>query len=136
MARVGRPTDYRPEFCEVVIKLGALGKSRAQIAAKIGIARSGLARWEEQHAEFRNAMEFARDLALAWWEDQGQDGLNDRSFNAALWSRSMSARFPADYRTEVRAELTGAGGGPIALRAAVHVLSDDELARIAGSGST
>ena len=111
---VGRPTAYREEYCERVIALGRLGKSKAQIAADLDVTRNTLKNWAAEHPEFLTAMERAEDLAIAWWEDSGQAGMFVRGFNAALWSRSMAARFPADYREERRMELTGAGGVPLA----------------------
>lgn len=111
---VGRPTDYRPEYCDLVQELGRKGKSKAQIAAEIGVSRTTLDSWTVAHPEFLNAMALSRDFCLAWWEDTGQAGLPHGVLNASLWSRSMAARFPADYREEHA--ITGAGGGPIVTR--------------------
>jgi hypothetical protein len=111
---VGRPTDYRPEYCNVAMRLGREGKSKAQLAAFIGVTRKTLDNWTESHTEFLHAMELSRDFALAWWEDTGQSGLPAGVLNASLWSRSMAARFPADYREEHA--ITGPGGGPITTR--------------------
>jgi hypothetical protein len=117
MAKVGRPESYRPEFCELAIELGKLGKSYAQIGAAVGVARITLYEWMDRHPEFADAMKRARDLALAWWEDQAAAGIwEDREgarLNAQVWSRSMAARFPDDYREARKTELVGANGGPV-----------------------
>jgi hypothetical protein len=111
---VGRPTSYRPEYCELVIELGRAGKSKAQMAAHIGVTRKTLDSWCDVFPEFLSAMECARDFALSWWEDQCEKGIwAGKQFNAPAWSRSMAARFPADYRENSRVELTGADGGPV-----------------------
>lgn len=111
---VGRPTDYSPDLCEVVVTLGLEGKSRAQMAAHIGVTRSTIANWEKKFPEFLAAMERAGDYAMCWWEDQGQNGIwAGKAFNTPAWSRSMAARFPNDYRENTRMELTGADGGPV-----------------------
>jgi len=109
----GRPTDYRAEYCEQVVELGRQGKSKAQIAATLDASRQTLDNWASAHPEFLDAITHARDLALAWWEDQAQTNLATSGFNANLWSRSMAARFPADYTERKQTELTGAGGGPV-----------------------
>jgi hypothetical protein len=115
----GRPTKYRSEFCELVLELGAKGKSKAQMAAALGCDRASIDRWADDHEEFCNAMAMARDLALAWWEDVGQEGMWQSSdglrLNPQLWSRSMSARFPDDYRENRGVELTGRNGGAVAV---------------------
>lgn len=114
---MGRPTDYRPEFCEKAIELGTEGKSYAQMAAVFGVARKTIYEWAKVHPEFSDAIACARDLALAWWEDQAQSGLwetpEGQRLNPQLWSRSMAARFPDDYREKQGVELTGANGGPV-----------------------
>lgn len=109
----GRPSDYRPEYCEQVIQLGRAGKSKAQIAAELDVCRNTLDNWAGTHPEFLNALTRARDFAQAWWEDKAQTGLEQSGFNASLWSRSMAARFPDDYTERQKRELTGANGGPV-----------------------
>lgn len=113
----GRPTLYKPEYCELAVELGAQGKSLAQIGAACGVARVTLWEWAEAHPEFAKAIARARDLALAWWEEQAHIGMwespEGARLNPQLWSRSMAARFPDDYRESKKTELTGADGGPL-----------------------
>lgn len=103
----GRPTDYRPEMCEEVIELGRLGKSHAQIAAALDVARQSLHNWVEIYPEFMDAMTRARDLAQSWWEDQGQSGLVMQGFNASLWSKQVSCRFREEYTDASKLEHSG-----------------------------
>lgn len=97
----GRPTDYRPEYCATVVALGRDGKSRAQIAAALDVCRQTLADWEKLHREFLDAMRRAHDLALAWWENQGQEGIwseyQGRTLNAAAYGLQMRNRFSEEY---------------------------------------
>lgn len=105
MAKTGRPTSYRKEHCETVVRLGKLGKSKAQMAAAIGVSRLTLDNWAQLHPEFLSAIAHARELAQAWWETQGQKGIwhtkDGKQINAQLWSRSMAARFPDEYREKI-----------------------------------
>ena len=114
---MARPTKYDPAFCATVVELGALGKSKAQMAAALGCSRMSIDEWCKEHKEFSDAIARARDLAMAWWEDQGQMGMwqspEGEKLNPQLWSRSMAARFPDDYRENNKVELTGANGGPV-----------------------
>jgi hypothetical protein len=126
---MGRPTDYRPEYCERVIELGKLGKSHAQIAAALDVSRMTLYRWAEADPKFSDAITHARDLAQAWFEDKGQEGLTTPGFNASLWAKQVSCRFRDDYTDTQRRELTGKDGGPVAI--AAGELTDEQLAAIA-----
>lgn len=119
----GRPTLYEAAHCETVVELGGQGKSHAQIAAALGVSRQSLYEWASVHPEFSVAITHARDLALAWWEDQAQTNLATSGFNASLWSRSMAARFPADYTERKQTELTGANGGPVETVTKIEVVA-------------
>ncbi len=127
----GRPTDYRPEYCDLVIELGKQGKSVVQMACAIGVSRQSLYEWASVHSAFSDAFTLARQWAQDWWETQGQQGMTADRFNAAVWSRSMAARFPEDYQERKGVELTGANGGEIKtatrieLVAAVSQVGDD-----------
>jgi hypothetical protein len=115
----GRPTSFRPEYCDRVIELGREGKSHAQIAASLDVARQTLHNWASAHPEFLDAITHARDLSQAWWEDAGQSGLTTPGFNASLWAKSVSARFPADYTERSKQEHSGPNGTPLFSRVEV-----------------
>jgi hypothetical protein len=107
----GRPSDYQPEFCDQVIDLAKQGKSKAQMAAAFDVSRQTIDNWAEAHPEFLEALSRAEAHCQAWWEDQGMKGMTAPGFNAAVWTKSMQARFREDY-TE-RKEMTGPSGGPM-----------------------
>jgi hypothetical protein len=115
----GRPTDYRPEYCELVIEYGKQGKSVAWMAAELGVAKQTLQNWCDAFPEFLGAFTRSRLESQRWWEDAGQANMllapGQGTFNASVWSRSMAARFPEDWREKSGVELTGANGGPVAV---------------------
>lgn len=95
----GRPTKYKPEYCERIVELGKQGMSVVEMACEIGVARSTLeAEWTEKHPKFSEAFVRAREESQAWWERTGRVGMQSKSIDAAIFSRSMSARFPHDWR--------------------------------------
>jgi transposase len=114
---VGRPSLYKPEYCEEVIALGKIGKSVEQISANLGLSLRVLYDWRDKHPEFLHALEDAKTYEQAWWEEQAsaymvENKESDR-LNATLWSRSMAARFPKKYRESTKTEITGADGIPL-----------------------
>lgn len=113
MADVGRPSLYDPAYCEAVIAMGEEGASVVEMAHAIGVVKQTLYDWEKAHPEFLDALTRAREASQVWWEKAGRTGMVTQGFNASVWSRSMAARFPQDWREVKGTELTGAGGGPV-----------------------
>jgi len=129
--KVGRPTGYRPEFCERIIELGKDGKTVAQIAREFDVSRSTVHLWREKFPEFSDAFTRARDLALAFWEDRGADGLGLAGFNAGLYSFLMRSWFVNDFAEKKELTVTGKDGAPLIPQCGVLVVpgmaaSDDE----------
>lgn len=110
----GRPTLYDPSYCERVIELGREGYSVVEMAAEIGVARSTIEEaWPAAHEEFSEAFTHARELSQAWWEAQGRKNLLSQGFQSSLYSRSMAARFPKDWREVKGNEISGPNGQPV-----------------------
>jgi len=104
----GRPTKYLPQYCDDVIRMGSEGYSVVEMCAEIGVARNTFeVEWPQVHPDFSQALAAARLNSQAWWEGQGRKGLSAERFQAALYSRSMAARFPADWRESKHQEVTG-----------------------------
>lgn len=103
----GRPTDYREEFCDMVIEHMGTGKSLASFASYIGTHRATLYDWMKAHPQFHDAFKKAQDKSRTWWESQGHEGLWNvtefdentgkpkrvKTINAAIWIFTMKSRF-------------------------------------------
>lgn len=104
----GRPTDYRPEYCDSVVKWGKQGKSKAWMCAELDVVDQTLRNWCDAHPEFLEAITRGLKHSQKWWEDKGQDSLDKAGFQGSVWSRSMAARFPDDWREKQGVEHSGA----------------------------
>ena len=109
----GRPTDYKPEYCDQVIEWGRMGKSLTWMASRLDISRDTIYDWVKTKPEFSDAISRAKAHAQAHWEDLGEVGLSTQGFNASVYTKSMAARFPEDWRDNKAVELTGANGGAV-----------------------
>lgn len=96
----GRPTKYKPEFCETVIECGEQGMGRAEMARELGIDRATLADWVSSKPEFSRAVKEALDASQAWWERKGRSATfgGEDGFNATSFIFNMKNRFPEDWR--------------------------------------
>lgn len=131
----GRPTKYDPSFDEIIVGFGRQGFSKAEMANAFDVVRETLDDWAKANPSFSDALTRAQQCSLAWWENEARNGINKGSaFNAALWAKSMSGRFPReDYRDRQAVELTGANGGPIKTESKVSLdgLTDAQKAALA-----
>lgn len=110
----GRPSSYDPAYCERVIELGKQGASVVEMACEIGVHRETIEyNWPATHPEFSEAFTLATQESQTWWEKKGRDNLEKQTFQASVWSRSMAARFPKDWRETKGIEHSGSIGGII-----------------------
>lgn len=110
----------------MVVEAGKQGKSVAWIACELGVCKQTLHNWMAAHPEFLDAMTRAKLWAQRWWEDKGQAGMTTPGFNASVWSRSMAARFPDDWREVKGQEISGPGGGPVQTQAVEWTVVDPQ----------
>ena len=75
----GRPTDYKPEFCQMVVELGREGAGKAEMAAACGVVRQTLDNWIKAHPEFLDAIT-AR-------ERKASPGGRSRVGSASSWAK-------------------------------------------------
>lgn len=126
----GRPSKYKPEFCERVLEMAAEGMSMAEYAAEFGIDRTTLFDWRDRHPEFSTALARAKILEQSWWECQARLNVKNKDFNANLWYRCAASRFRDDYTERKSTELTGPGGGAVQVESRtldINNLSHEEM---------
>jgi len=92
---VGRPTKYKPEYCELVIEHMKKGKSLRSFCARVDVIPANVYSWIEKFPDFRNAVELGRQKAFDWWEEQGINGLYNTAFtnpDGTKGSQSINSR--------------------------------------------
>lgn len=78
----GRPTDYRPSFCEIAANLAAGGATDFEIAQALDCSTMSLYRWKAAHPEFRDALRVGKEIA-------------DERVEASLYHRAVGYSHPA-----------------------------------------
>ena len=66
--RAGRPSTYKPEYCEQVMEYMCKGYSLSAFAGSIGQSRETMYEWCSKHPEFSDAVCRARAMRLVPWE--------------------------------------------------------------------
>lgn len=121
----GRPTKYRPEFCELVIKDGEQGLSLTAFAGGIGIDRSTVNEWMSVHPEFSQAVKRHGAARTRYLEQTLLSESQGPRVTARIFALKNAA--PDEWRDIVEQKITMRDER-------VEELDDDTLAHIAGAG--
>lgn len=89
----GRPTKYKPEYCEQLFEHMAEGLSYETFGVQIGVTTSTLYEWEKKYSDFSEAKKSGFGACQAYWETMGRNSMRDKSFNTAMWIYNMKCRF-------------------------------------------
>lgn len=102
---IGRPSKYKPEYCQLLIEHMSTGLSFESFAAVIKVNRDTLYAWEKDYPEFSDAKKEAFEQNLLFWEKHGIDGLyntteydekgkptSSKSINSTVWIFNMKNR--------------------------------------------
>jgi hypothetical protein len=109
----GRPTSYKPEYCDAVIEHMAEGASLTSFAASIGVCRDTVTEWCNVHPEFSLSVKRGKAVCAAWWEKVGRTQALDGKGNATLVIFGLKNMAAEDWREKTQHEHTGADGGAI-----------------------
>ena len=105
----GRPTKYRPEYCQEAIEYMAEGYSVTAFAGHIGVARSTVFKWAEENPEFSDALKTAQAMAAMWWEDTLRQVAKTGEGNASAAIFGVKNRSGEEWRDKQEIDHTTAG---------------------------
>lgn len=94
----GRPTKYKPEYCDAVIEHMARGASLTSFAAEIDVCRATITEWAGVHPEFLAAVKIAKAKCAAWWERLGREGAKGAPANPTLVIFGLKNMAPEEWR--------------------------------------
>jgi len=96
----GRPTKYKPEYCQQLIDHMSQGLSFESFAANLNTWAGTLYRWEQEFSEFREAKNIGFERCRAFYEKAGVAGMMGKvkNFNQTVWLFNLKNRFPKQWR--------------------------------------
>lgn len=81
----GRPTDYQPEYCDLLVEHMSRGLSFESFAPTIKSCRATLYTWAQLHPQFLDAKKAGHDARLCWLETKQLEMITgDCKGNAAV----------------------------------------------------
>lgn len=94
MAKVGRPTKYKEEYCGMLVKHMATGLSFECFGAIADVIEQTLYNWEKEYPEFLESKKMGLVKCKLFWEQAGIDGMyTGKDFNGGVWIFNMKNRF-------------------------------------------
>lgn len=92
---VGRPTKYKDEYCEMLIKHMSEGLSFESFGGIIDVDETTLYEWESVHKEFSLSKNKGILKSMVMWEKVGISGMMNEIpfFNDRIWRLNMINRF-------------------------------------------
>lgn len=109
----GRPTDYKPVYCDEVISHLGEGYTLASFAGIIGADRQTVYNWADAHEEFFDAIKKGRAKGQHIWEQRLSKQAIDGAGNTAAIIFAMKNLYQDDWADKIISEHTGKDGGPI-----------------------
>ena len=105
----GRPTTYKPEYCERLIEHMSEGLSFESFCGVVECAKDTLYNWARANPEFARAKEIAFEKCRLFWERVGISGATgaNKDFNATSWIFNMKNRFYDEWRDKQEVEQSG-----------------------------
>ncbi|HEY3797960.1 MAG TPA: hypothetical protein VGL58_06360 [Caulobacteraceae bacterium] len=85
---------FDPSFVERALAAGREGKSRAEIAAQLGLGTKALAALEAANKDFAAALDLADAEARAWWDRLPREAVTQGgTFHPTAWAKAVTHRF-------------------------------------------
>ncbi len=103
---MGTPNKYKPEMCDIAIKVLSGGESIVAVAAELGVSRAMVYEWIDGKPEFKEAIKTGLAQGQREWEAIGKQGITGgyEKFSATGWMFTMKNRFREDYKEEKEAK--------------------------------
>ena len=89
MGKVGRPTDYRDNYPELLLSIFKNKGDIADFCCEVMVTRDTFYYWLDKFPEFAEAYKMAKEFATSWLTKAGIEGMTAEKFNATTWSILM-----------------------------------------------
>lgn len=106
----GRPTDYKPEYCQLLIEHMGEGFSFEAFAAIVNCHKDTLYQWVLSHNEFSDSKKIAFERSRLFWERVGIDIAVKGEGNATAFIFNMKNRFKGEWRDKIETGITDNDG--------------------------
>lgn len=104
-SNIGRPAEYKPEFCNIVIEQMQKGYSKEATAGAIGISKQTFYRWMKEYKDFSDAVQIGEVLSQQTWEGKAVDysvhTKDGKRLDSRIYALQMKNRFGWTDKKEI-----------------------------------
>jgi len=83
--KIGRPSLYKPEYCQELMSYMSQGKPYGAFAGTIGVHIDTLYEWEKVHPEFSEAKKIGRSMSYDYMIELAHSQMIDGKLNNTAW---------------------------------------------------
>jgi len=96
LAKLGRPTKYRPEYCERVIEMGKKGYHFYEMAMELEVDTDTFYEWCKNYPAFSLSYSRAKQYGKAYLAREARENMGNRDFHAKVLE--WNSKFHNDFR--------------------------------------
>ena len=104
---MARPTKYDPAMCDRSEEFLAEGFSVAALAGELGVVKSTVYEWMDNHEEFSDAVKRGQAKATLWWERRNIEFSKTGEGNATSIIFGLKNRASDEWRDKTETEHSG-----------------------------
>lgn len=123
-AKVGRPTDYRPEFGEQILELMESGLSLAASAAVINVHRQRVYEWVDRHPEFADTVRLAQVKRQLFLERRLLSAEVGPVVTSTIFALKNAG--PEDWREKQEVDHTSSDGSMASKPTTIRIVAADD----------
>ena len=125
----GRPTLYRPEYCEAAIEFMAQGYSITAFAGHMNVSRQTVYQWAQDYPAFSDALNTARAKSAEWWETRARITAETGAGNATVVVCGLKNRVADEWRDVSRQEHVSPDGSMTPRPAVAMTMTPEQAAQ-------
>ncbi len=118
-----------PSFVAKIISMAEKGWWPAQWAAEFRVSKKTLWTWASRYPNLAEAMQAARTILQAHWEEKAATNIVTSGFQGPTWKTLMQAHFPEDYTPKQIVDTTNRDGDRADLGKLTKEELDEEIAK-------
>ena len=106
---VGRPSEFKQEYCDQLINHMASGLSFEAFAGFLSVSKQTLYNWADANPEFLDAKRIGTEKCRFYWEQLGVDHIvnsDKTSLNTGVYVFNMKNRFPEEWKDKKEVDNT------------------------------